>query len=167
MDAHAVDLVGVEDAAHEEEAEALPEVVPHQLGQVVRVPLEVPVDGVAHARGVRPLRAHLVIATVVRLFASGPFVIFQVCRYSVICAMKFFNKRSSLYSTCFAQVSAPLPLAAASEAASMRAKVMPAKSMAENEDFGDTFNNKLLIKCNPPVGLQNFYNLLVNLLQVT
>ena len=66
VDAHAVDLVGVEDAAHEEEAEALPEVVPHQLVKVVRVPLEVPVDGVAHARGVRPLRAHLVVATVVR-----------------------------------------------------------------------------------------------------
>ena len=66
VDSHAVDLVGVEDAAHEKEAEALPEVVPHQLVQVVRVPLEVPVDGVAHARGVRPLRAHLVIATVVR-----------------------------------------------------------------------------------------------------
>ena len=65
VDAHAVDLVGVEDAAHEEEAEALSEVVPHQLVQVVRVPLEVPVDGVAHARGVRPLRANFVIATVV------------------------------------------------------------------------------------------------------
>ena len=66
VDAHAVDLVGVEDAAHEEEAEALPEVVPHQLVKVVRVPLEVAVNGVAHARGVRPLRAHLVVATVVR-----------------------------------------------------------------------------------------------------
>ena len=63
VDAHAVDLVGVEDAAHEEEAEALTEVVPHQLVKVVRIPLEVAIDGVAHARGVRPLRAHLVIAT--------------------------------------------------------------------------------------------------------
>ena len=54
----------------------------------------------------------------------------------------------SLYSTCFAQVSAPLPLAAASEAASMRAKVMPAKNMAENEDFGETCNSSMLVEMN-------------------
>ena len=63
MDAHAVDLVCVEDAAHEEEAEALPEVVAHQLVQVVRVALEVAVDGVAGAGLVLPLGPHLVIAT--------------------------------------------------------------------------------------------------------
>ena len=63
MNAHAVDLVGVEDAAHEEEAEALPEVVAHQLVQVVRVSSEVAVDGVAGAVLVLPLRPHLVITT--------------------------------------------------------------------------------------------------------
>ena len=66
VDAHAVDLVGVEDASHEEEAEAISEVMAHQLVQVVRVSLEVAVDGVAGTAVVLPLGPDFVITTVER-----------------------------------------------------------------------------------------------------
>ena len=78
MDAHAVDLVGVEDAAHEEEAEALPEVMAHQLVQVVRVAREVAVDGVAGAALVLPLGPHLVITTAESFLIIFMMIVFLI-----------------------------------------------------------------------------------------
>ena len=87
MDAHAVDLVGVEDAAHEEEAEALPEVMAHQLVQVVRVAREVAVDGVAGAALVLPLGPHLVITT-----AESFLIIFTMIAFPIeLQLLKYFS----------------------------------------------------------------------------